>query len=415
MFLMRQSELFSKTLRTVSKEETAKNAQLLIRAGFIYKNSAGVYTYLPLGFRVIEKLSNIIREEMAAIGGTELFMPALVDRRYLEKTDRFKLPVGFDVFGKGEKRASFSLGWTHEEVVTEIVSKYVSSYKDLPFSVYQIQTKFRNEARAKSGLLRGVEFLMKDLYSFHTSEKDLLSYYDRVRIAYLKVFKRCGLDALYTVAAGGDFTASNTHEFQVISDVGEDTIFYCSRCKYAENQEISKLKDGAKCPKCSEKISKANAIEVGNIFPLGSKYADVFGLSFQDEKGNKKSVIMGSYGIGISRLMASVVEVHYDKYGIVWPKEVAPFSMHLVYLASGNKKVKKESDKIYDLLQRHGMDVLYDDREETRAGEKFADSDLLGMPLRIVVSEKTLGRGVEVKERNKKAGRLIKIESLYAK
>lgn len=330
--MMRQSQLFTKTLKAVSHEETAKNAQLLTRGGFMYKNSAGVYTYLPLGFRVIEKISNIIREEMAAIGGVELFMPTLVDRKYLEKTDRFKLPVGFDVLAKGEKRPSFSLGWTHEEVITEIVSKYVSSYKDLPLAVFQIQNKFRNEARAKSGLLRGIEFLMKDLYSFHTSEKDLFAYYDKVRKAYLKIFKRCGLDALYTVAAGGDFTVSNTHEFQVLSDVGEDTVLYCPKCKYAENVEISKLKEGGKCVKCSGKVVKSSAIEVGNIFPLGSKYADAFGFTFQDEKSGKKPVIMGSYGIGVSRLMAAIVEVYNDKDGIIWPREVSPFSVHLIYL-----------------------------------------------------------------------------------
>src|SRR3989338_5769446 len=296
---MRYSQLFSKTLKQAPSDEPSVNAQLLTRGGFVFKNSAGVYTFLPLGWRVINNISRIIREEMNAIGGVELFMPALVDRKYLEQTDRFKLDVGFDVLGKGDEKPTYALGWTHEEVLTAIVTKYINSYKDLPVSLYQIQTKFRNEARAKSGLLRGREFLMKDLYSFHASEKDLFEYYEKVKGAYFKVFERCGLDAFYTLAGGGDFTMSNTHEFQVLSDVGEDEIFYCKKCKLSENKEVSSLKEGYKCTSCGEEIFKGNAIEVGNIFPLGTKYSDAFNLKFSDETGSKKSVVMGSYGIGV--------------------------------------------------------------------------------------------------------------------
>jgi len=244
---MRQSELFTKTLKEAPAGETAINAKLLTRGGFVYKNSAGVYSYLPLGWRVIGKINDIIRQEMNAISGVEMFMPALVDRKYLEATDRFKLDVGFDVRGKNDKEAPYALGWTHEEVLTAIVSRYVSSYKDLPTALYQIQTKFRNESRAKSGLLRGREFLMKDLYSFHVSEEDLFAYYGKVKEAYFKVFKRCGLDTYYTVTGGGDFTIANTHEFQVLAEVGEDIIFYCKDCQYAENSEISKCNVGDKC------------------------------------------------------------------------------------------------------------------------------------------------------------------------
>lgn len=412
---MRQSQLFSKTLKQAPADETAKNAQLLTRGGFVFKNSAGVYSYLPLGWRVIEKISRIVREEMNVIGGVEMLMPALVDRKYLEATDRFKLDVGFDVLGKKDEqeKAPYALGWTHEEVLTAIASKYISSYKDLPVALYQIQTKFRNEARAKSGLLRGREFLMKDLYSFHASEEDLFSYYEKVKESYFNVFKRCNLKALCTVAGGGDFTISNTHEFQVLADVGEDSVFYCAKCCYAENREISKLESGGKCVRCEGEVLQGNAIEVGNIFPLGAKYSEAFDLKFTDEGGNKKLVVMGSYGIGISRLMATIVEIHNDERGIIWPKNVAPYIAHLVYVPSRDPKIKNEADKLYDLLQKEGVEVLYDDRVEVSAGEKFIDADLLGMPLRIVLSEKTLEQSsVEFKKRNEKNTELCSLNYL---
>jgi len=410
---MKQSQLFTKTLKEAPADEMAVNARLLARGGFVYKNSAGVYSYLPLGWRVIEKINKIIRQEMNAIGGVEMLMPALVDRKYLEATDRFKLDVGFDVLGKKDKRAPYALGWTHEEVLTDIVSKYISSYKDLPTAIYQIQAKFRNEARAKSGILRGREFLMKDLYSFHVSDEDLFAYYKKVKEAYFNVFKRCGLDTYYTLAAGGDFTISNTHEFQALADVGEDTIFYCPQCRNAENSEISKLKEGDKCTGCEGSIFKGNAIEVGNIFPLGTKYSALFGLEFQDAAGKKKPVVMGSYGIGISRLMGTVVEIFNDKNGIRWPREVAPFGVHLVCLSSKKQKVKRESDKMYGLLQKEGIEVLYDDRVDVTAGEKFADADMIGLPMRVVMSERTLEKdSAEVKERDSDAGKIIKLEDV---
>ena len=398
---MRFSQLFTKTSKETPADEPSQNAKLLTRGGFIYKNSAGVYSYLPLGWLVINKINKIVREEMNAIGGIEIFMPALVDRKYLEATDRFKLDVGFDALGKNDKKAPYALGWTHEEVLTDIASKYILSYRDLPAALYQIQTKFRNEARAKSGLLRGREFLMKDLYSFHADEKDLFNYYEKVKQAYLNVFSRCGLEVYYTLAGGGAFTISNTHEFQVLSKVGEDEIFYCAKCKIAENKEISKLAEGAKCQNCAGVIAYGNAIEVGNIFPLGTKYSAAFNLKYSDETGDKKFVVMGSYGIGISRVMGTVAEMSNDARGIIWPKEIAPFNAHLVYLVSPDAKIKESADKIYDVLQGEGIEVLYDDRENTAAGEKFADADLLGMPWRVVISEKTLSNNsrAELKRR----------------
>ena len=402
---MRQSQLFTKTQKTAPKDETAQNAQLLTRGGFIYKNSAGVYSFLPLGWQVIKNISQIVREEMDAIGGAEMLMSALHDKHYLQATGRWNVDVVYKVIAGGDKEPAANISWTHEEILAEIATKYVNSYKDLPFAAYQIQTKFRHEPRAKSGLLRGREFLMKDLYSFHVSEDDLYRYYDKVAEAYKKVFERCGLKAYYTLAAGGDFTVSNTHEFQVESPVGEDTVYVCTKCEYAENKEISQAKDGGACPKCGGAMREIKAIEVGNIFPLGTKYSKAFGLTFTNEKGERQDVVMGSYGIGISRLMGTLVEVYHDEKGIVWPEAVAPFEAHLLALNGAN------GAPVYNALQKAGVKVLYDDREAT-PGEKFADADLIGIPWRIVVSPKAGEGKVEIKRRTEKESRIIEAAEL---
>ena len=408
---MRLSQLFTKTLREAPADEMALNAQYLIRGGFVYKNSAGIYTYLPLGFRVMRKIKNIIREEMDTIGGQEMFMPTMIEKKYMEPTGRWNLDVGFFAKGKEDKEANFVMGWSHEEVLTAIASKYVSSYKDLPFSAYQIQTKFRNEPRAKSGLLRGREFMMKDLYSFHASDADLAAYYEKVKDAYFKVFERCGLKSIYTLAGGGMFTENFTHEFQVLSEVGEDTIMLCSECEYAENVEISKLKEGDVCPKCGGKIVEEKSIEVGNIFKYGPKYSEKLALYFTDEKGAKYPVLSGAYGIGVSRLMATVVETHNDGTGIVWPESIAPYRVHLIVLDDK----KEEAEKVYRDLTAKGVEVLYDDRDDKSAGEKFADADLIGCPVRIVVSKKTLEKdSVELKFRNEKDFKLIKLNEIFS-
>ncbi len=411
---MRLSKLFTKTLREAPTDELAINAQLLIRGGFVFKNSAGIYSYLPLGWRGLNKTTNIVREEMNIIGGQEMFMPALVEKKYMEPTARWDLDVGFFAKGKEEEVAQFVLGWSHEEVLTTIASKYISSYKDLPFSAYQIQTKFRNEARAKSGLLRGKEFMMKDLYSFHTNEKDLEIYYEKVKESYFKIFERCGLKTYYTLAGGGVFTDKFTHEFQALSEVGEDTILLCQECEYAENIEISELKEGDKCVKCGNgKIVLKKSIEVGNIFNQGTKYSDNLGLAFADENGVKNSVWMGAYGIGISRLLATIVETSNDKSGIVWPESVAPYKIQLLVISDQGSEVKGQAEKIYNELIKKGGEVLYDDREDKTAGEKFADADLIGCPLRVVVSKKTLEHNsVEVKNRNEKEAKLVAIDKL---
>ena len=352
---------------------------------------------------------------MAALNAQEMFMPALVEKKYLDATGRWNVDVGFEAKGKKEKSANFVMGWTHEEVLTSIAATFVNSYKDLPFGAYQIQTKFRNEPRAKSGLLRVREFIMKDLYSFHASESDFWRYYEKVKEAYYKIFERCGLKAIYTLAAGGVFTTNNTHEFQVLSPVGEDTILVCSKCEYAENKEISELKWGGKCPKCDGKIKEEKSIEVGNLFPLGTKYSDALNLQFLNQKGEKKKVIMGSYGIGLGRTMGTIVEIYNDEQGIIWPEAVAPFKVHLIEIKSLKPNVKKEAEKIYKNLIDKRIEVLYDDRDKT-AGEKFTDVDLIGIPTRLVISEKTLAQNsLEIKKRNQKEIRLIKIKELLNK
>jgi len=407
---MKLSQLFTKTAKDISADETAVNAQLLIRGGFVYKNSAGVYSFLPLGLRVLRKISDIVRGEMNGIGGQELLMSALHEKHYLKATGRWDVGVVYKVIAGDEKDPNFNISWTHEEVMSEIAARYVNSYRDLPFATYQIQTKFRHEPRAKSGLLRGREFLMKDLYSFHRDEADLNAYYDKVRDAYLRVFERCGLKAIYTLAAGGDFTTNLTHEFQVVCPIGEDTIYVCSQCGYAENKEISKLKDGDSCEKCAGTVKEEKAVEVGNIFRYGTKYSEPFGLKFVDEDGKQKYVVSGAYGIGISRLMATLIEVSHDDKGIIWPASVAPFTVHLVSIGQDER-----AEKIYTMLTDAGIEVLYDDRQEKSAGEKFADADLIGCPIRVTIGSKTPAGNVEYKPRTQSDSSVIDEAELLAR
>ena len=395
---MRQSKLFGKTIKEVPKDETSVNAQLLLRGGFVDKSMAGVYNYLPLGLRTLRKIENIIREEMNAIGGQEILMPALQKKEDWKITGRWEIDVMMKVKTFFDKE--YGLGWTHEEVVTPLAKKYIKSYKDFPFSVYQIQTKFRSEKRAKSGILRGREFSMKDLYSFHTDEKDLDKYYDLVKNAYFKIFDKVNIKnkTYLTYASGGDFS-KYSHEFQALSSAGEDTIYICEKCGIAINKELVE-NNQPECPQCKNKnLKEEKAIETGNIFKLKTKFTEAFNFKFLDENGKENLVLMGCYGIGPSRLMGTIVELFNDQNGIIWPKSIAPYQVHLVHL--GNKEeVIKETEKIYDALQKEKIKVLYDDRNES-AGVKFKDSDLIGIPLRIVVSEKTIAKNsVEVKRRD---------------
>ena len=393
---MRYSLLFGKTVKHVSADETSVNARLLTQAGFVRREIAGVYNFLPLGLRVLEKISNIVRSEINDAGGQELLMPALQNKESWEKTGRWN---SFDVLFKlkSQTDSEYPLGPSHEEVLVPLVAQFVNSYRDLPLSLYQIQTKFRDELRAKSGILRGREFIMKDLYSFHADEKDFEEYYKRMIEAYQNVFKRSGVDAIVTEASGGAFS-EKSHEFQVITESGEDEIIYCPGGDFSQNTEIAKVEAGKQCDLGHGPLEKVKTIEVGNIFPLGTKFSDPFNLTYKNEKGEEVPVIMGCYGIGITRLMGTIVEVHHDDKGIIWPKSVAPFQIHLVHVE--DPSTEAFAKKVHDDLETAGVEVLWDDRENVSAGQKFADADLIGIPIRLVVSKK-LGEGtVEVKRRD---------------
>jgi prolyl-tRNA synthetase len=406
---MLQSQFLTKVKKEAPKDEKSINAQFLTRAGFIYKEMAGVYTFLPLGLRVLRKIENIIREEMEKIGGKEISMTIFQPKSLWQETGRWQGGMGEIMYRCDEE---IGLGPTHEEMLTDIIRHYVNSYRDLPQYIFQIQTKFRKELRAKSGLLRGREFSMKDLYSFHSSQQDFLKYYKKVITSYFRIFKRCGLEALVTQASGGDFTKDFTHEFQVLTPDGEDTIIYCPKKHFSKNTEVADVKKDQKCPLCQNFLKEGKAVEVGNIFPLGVKYSEAMKAYFTDKDGQKKPIIMGCYGIGPSRTMGTVVEIHHDEKGIIWPKEIAPFQMHLIKVEN-NSKVNKIANKIYQDLQKQGVEVLYDDRNEKTAGQKFAEADLIGIPWRVVVSEKTLQRNsVEIKKRDKNSLKLIKITQI---
>jgi prolyl-tRNA synthetase len=409
---MRQSKFFTKAVKELPKDETSFNAKELIRAGFVDKVAAGVYSFLPLGLKVHEKISQIIREEMNVIGGQEISMPTLIPKESWEATGRWK---SFDVLFRlaGADRKEYGLGATHEEVITPLMKKFISSYKDLPAAPYQIKTKFRNELRAKAGLIRGREFSMKDMYSFHKDEKDLDDFYKVATEAYFKIYKRLELGEItyLTYASGGSFCKSS-HEFQTLTEAGEDTIYICKKCRVAINKEI--INEQKTCPECGDKdFTEKKAVEVGNIFKLGNRFSKPFGLDYMDEKGQKQDVVMGCYGIGISRLVGAIVETNHDERGIIWPEEIAPFKVHLIEVKSKEAKVRKEAEKLYNDLAENGVEVLYDDREDISAGEKFAEADLIGCPYRLVISEKTLAQdSVELKKRNEKELDMVKISEL---
>lgn len=406
---MKQSALWTKTSKDISREEVSINAQLLTRAGMIDKVAAGIYSYLPLGYRVLTKIENIIREEMNAVNGLEVLMPALQPKEQWVRTGRWDtLDVLFRLQGSGDKE--YALGATHEEIVTPLIQRFVSSYKVLPVSVYQIQTKFRDEPRAKSGLLRGREFRMKDMYSFHLSEADLNDYYERVTSAYMAVYRRCGIgDSTYLTFASGGAFSKYSHEFQTVTEFGEDTIHVCEKCRIAINKEI--LAEQSSCPTCDNKsLTVSRAIEVGNIFKLQTRFSSAFDFVIPDASGKNLPIVMGCYGIGSSRIMGAIVEMSHDQGGIVWPDGVAPFAVHLVSLAN-NDALRQKADALYEQMTRRGIEVLYDDREGVRPGEKFAEADLIGIPTRMVVSEKTLAAGsVEVKKRKEAKSALVRIE-----
>lgn len=406
---MKYSKLFAKTLREAPKDETSTNAKFLIRAGFIDKLMAGSYTLLPLGFRVKEKIEQIVREEMDKTGANEMLMPLLHPKEIWNETGRWETAKEVMYQFKKENK-EYALSFTHEEIVLDLIRKKVSTYKDFPVKVYHFSTKFRDEPRAKSGILRAREFLMKDLYSAHLTAEDLDKYYWQVTDAYLKIFKRLGFEAKVVEAAGGVFTESHTHEFQVLCDQGEDTIYYCDckdacDCKFAQNKEIATVKAGDKCLKCKDCVIKeTKGIEVGNIFKFGTVYSEKMGVYVTDASGKRVAIHFASYGIGITRLIGTLVELFHDDKGIIWPKVVAPYQVHLIGLQNA------KGNDFYEKLQDEGIEVLYDDRDVS-AGQKFADADLIGIPVRLVISEKT-GDKIEWKERDSDKTELLTTEEV---
>lgn len=413
---MRQSHLFTKTRKEAPADEVAKNAQLLIRAGYIGKEMAGVYSYLPLGLRVVEKIKQIVREEMNAISSQELIMTALQRKELWESTGRWDDSV-VDVWFKSELKAGgeVGFGWSHEEPIGEMMKNYISSYKDLPISVYQFQTKLRNEMRAKSGVMRGREFVMKDMYSFCADEESHLAYYESTKPAYMKVFERLGIgnDTYVTFAAGGAFTKFS-HEFQTVCAAGEDVTYVNKERGIAINEEVLNDETLLTLGITKEELTETKTAEVGNIFNFGQQKATDLGLTFKSNEGIDTPVWMGSYGIGVTRLIGVLVEKFADDKGIVWPESVAPFKVHLVALNTDDAEVKDFAEGIYSAFKDRGVEVLFDDRD-ARAGEKFADSDLLGMPYRVVVSRKLKESGqFEVVTRKTGEMRLLSEEELFA-
>jgi prolyl-tRNA synthetase len=419
---MRQSHLYTKTRKEAPKDEVSKNAILLTRAGYIHKEMAGVYTFLPLGLRVLRKIEDIVRHHMDTVG-TELSMPSLSpEERWqatgrLDSIDVLMRTIPANEASKEKSSNSYVLNPTHEDVITPIVKDIARSYRDLPVSLYQIQTKFRNEARAKSGLLRGREFRMKDLYSFHRDQEDLMRFYDAMKTVYANVYEDIGIgeDTYLTVASGGDFTPNFSHEFQTLTEAGEDLIYVDKKNKIAYNKEVVNEENARKLGVDFDSLEQIKACEVGNIFPLDTRFSKALDYTYTDEKGEQQIIYMGSYGIGPSRLMGVVVEKLADEKGLIWPASIAPFSLHLLSLSKDKTSAAHTlAETIYATLTKEGVEVLFDDREAS-PGEKFADSDLIGIPMRVVVSDKSLEKGgVEIKERTSSESQIITVEELYA-
>lgn len=406
---MRLNQSFIKTLRSAPKDETARGAQYLSRAGYVHKEIAGVYDYLPLGLRVLENIKTIIREELNAIGSHEILMSTLQNPEPWIKTDRWDIEK-MDIWFRTQLAAGGELGLapTHEEPLTNLMKTYISSYKDLPVSVYQIQTKFRNELRAKSGIMRGREFLMKDLYTFAADETEHAKLYEEVKQAYIRIYDRLGIgeDTYVTFASGGVFS-KYSHEFQTLCEVGEDNIYYNEDKSVVLNEEVlidEVMNDlGVK----RDELKMAKAAEVGNIFTLGTKFSGPIELDYTDKTGERKPVIMGSYGIGVSRVMGVIAEKMCDDKGLVWPENIAPYKYYLIGI--GDESMEKANE----LYQGHEEEILFDDRD-LRPGEKFADAELMGIPYRVVLSEKTLADSkAEVTDRKTGESKLVDLKSLF--
>lgn len=397
------SNLFSKTKREVPKQTESASHKYLGQAGYVDMLTAGVYSYLPLGLRVLQKIQNIIREEMSAIGGQEVLMPALQPAALWQESGRYELLKNDILFTlKDHSDKELCLAPTHEEAITDLLRKNINSYRDLPFMAFQIQTKFRDEKRPRGGLLRGREFLMKDAYSFHPNMESLDEHYQLETAAYKKIFARCGLDTVMAEASAGAMGGNKCHEFMLLTESGEDEVLLCT-CGYVANAEI--LKDNI-CPKCGKQMERKNGLELGHVFQLGTKYSEALKANYVSKDGKQQPIIMGCYGIGVSRLMAAVVEAHNDELGILWPAAIAPFNVHLITIGD-SAEVQAATTKALQELAKLNLDVLYDDRQAT-VGEKLNDADLIGIPVRLVISAKTLEQGgFELKLRNSKEVKII--------
>ncbi len=411
---MKQSHLFTRTKKEAPADEVARNAELLIRAGFIHKEMAGVYSYLPLGLKVLKKIEHIIREEMNAVGGVEMKTSILQSKEIWEKTDRWS-DEQVDIWFKTKLKsgAEVGLSWSNEENFTNILKQYVSSHKDLPLYLYDFKDILRNETRSKSGILRGREFFWKALYSFSKDEVEHNVFYEKMKVSYQNVFKRVGIGHLtyLTFASGGAFS-KYSHEFQTITSAGEDIIYVSEDKGLAVNKEVMEDEVLAAQGLNKDQLVEHKAIEVGNIFSLGTSKAESLGLYYTDSKEAKNPAFMGSYGIGLGRLMGTVVEVLADDKGIIWPQSIAPFAVHLLVLGE-DAEVQKEAEKVYAELLSNKVEVLFDDRGGVMAGEKFADSDLIGIPLRAVVSARSIKEGgIEIKKRTEEKGKIVSTHEL---
>jgi prolyl-tRNA synthetase len=401
---MRQTKLFSKTRKEAPKDEVSKSAQLLIRAGFIHKEMAGVYTILPLGLKTLNKIEEIIREEMNSVDGVEMNLTALQDPKLWETTDRWD-DANVDVWFKTKLKneTELGLGFTHEEPVTNLMKEHIHSYKDLPAYPYQFQTKFRNELRAKSGIMRGREFLMKDLYSFSKNQEEHDAFYEKMKEVYKNVFNRCGIGekTFLTFASGGTFSKFS-HEFQTLTDAGEDIIYIDEEKQMAVNKEVYTDEVLNELGLDKNNLKEEKSVEVGNIFSLGTKFSEPLELVFDAEDGTRQTAIMGSYGIGLGRVMGTVAEVLADEKGLVWPAEISPYEIHLVNVSPDDETTTKTADEIYEHLTNSGVDVLYDDRN-IKAGEKLSDADLIGITTQIIIGTRGIQSG-EFETKNRLTG-----------
>lgn len=409
---MRLSKLFTKTFREKPKDAVAANHIWLVRSGFIAQLSSGIYSFLPLGFKVLKNIEKIIREELDKIGALEVSVSILHPAEIWKKTGRWD-EIGKELWKiKNREGEDMVLSMTHEEAIAEIASIYIQKAGDLPLLLNQFQVKFRDEERPRGGLLRLKEFIMQDAYSFDRDEKSLDEIYQKVLSAYSNIFKMLELNVIPVEASSGIMGGDKSHEFMLVAEVGEDRILVCDRCNYAINIEATKNK---KCPHCGNNLTEKRAIELGHTFKLGLKYSKAFNIRFEDTDGKKHLAVMGSYGIGLDRVMAAIVEINHDERGIIWPESVAPFRIHLVEIQGkeDGEKVKKVAEKIYQDLMAAKVEVLYDDREDKTPGEKFADADLIGCPIRIVVSKKTIEKNsVEIKKRSENNFQLLAIDKL---